>query len=196
MAAFSNLSDVSNTLKTFLLDSIPELLTPTDIVFQSPANLTAGPSALLSIFLYRVSHNPHLRNAPPIRTGISTAVKAPLPLDLEYLFTPFSTDINEELTILEKIAGLFTDNAILSGDQLEGSLAANGNTEIRIVPNDLPVQEINQLWQAFQNNPYHLGLSFIVSPVYIPSTRTEEFTRVIQRNVELVARYTDMSPDI
>lgn len=192
MSKFNNIGQVSVTLKTFLANNIPEISGTSDIVFDSPATLTAATNPVLSIFLYRVSHNAEMRNMPSYRTGISTATPAPLPLQLEYVFTPFASNIETEFSILERIAGLFYDNSVLSGSQLTGDLVANGNTELRIVPNDLSVDEINKLWQAFQNNPYHLGIAYMVSPVYVPSTKTEEFKRVVRRDVEYVARYMDL----
>ena len=98
--------------------------------------------------------------------------------------TPFSNNTETELIIIEKLMSLFYDNAVLRGDQLEGNLVANGNDALRIVPDDLSVDEIEKLWTAFPNKAYRLSVPFIVSPVCIPSSRLKVVPPVIQKDIE------------
>ncbi len=181
---FTVIRDVSETLKTLIQDNISELASSNRVVFESPAELSPGAQPHLSMFLYKVRYNKYLRNEQRVRTGPNQIQDKPLVLDLMYLMTPFSNNTETELIVIEKLMSLFYDNAVLRDDQLEGDLVANGNEALRIVPDDLSVDEIEKLWTAFPNKAYRLSVPFLVSPVCIPSSRFKTVPPVIQRDVE------------
>lgn len=180
------LRDVGETLKKLVdAQKIPNLKTD-GIVFDSPADITAANDAKLSIFLYRAVENSHLRNIQPEPIGLDKMRPPPLTLDLHYLFTPFCKDIATELIILESIMQIFYDSSVLKGDLLEDSLKESGNNEIRIVPDNSSFEEAGKVWERFPNKDYKLSVSYILSPVKIPSGKpVTTITRVLEKEINM-----------
>ncbi len=181
---FTVIRDVSESLKSFIQDNIDEISNPNRVVFDSPAEVNAGGQPRLSLFLYKVRYNKYWRNEPRTRVGVNQIQDKPLIMDLMYLMTPFSNNTETELIVIEKLLSLFYDNTVLRGDQLEGDLIANGNESLRIVPDDLSLDEIEKLWTAFPNRSYRLSIPFIVSPECIPSSRINIVPPVIRKDIE------------
>ncbi len=180
------LRDVGETLKNLLVGKTIPNLSNDGIVFDSPADITAAKDAKLSIYLYRVVENSHLRNVEPAQIGLDKMQSSPLTLDLYYLFTPFCKDITTELIILESLMQIFYDYSVLKGGLLEDSLKESGNDEIRIVPNNFTFEETSKLWEGFPNKDFKLSVSYILSPVKIPSGKPiTTITRVIEKNIDM-----------
>jgi hypothetical protein len=179
------LKDIGDSLKKFLHRITPELESENSIVFDSPADLESTGNNTLSVFLYQVIENSYLRNAEPEPVDIDQMRHPPLTIDLHYILTPYAKKIETELIIMEKLMQLFHDNSVLKGDMLEGGLQGSGE-QIRIVPNNLTLDEINKLWERFPNKSYKLSVSYILTPVKIPSARpTEIVKRILERDIEL-----------
>lgn len=173
--------DIGKTLKKLLKD-IPGLSGMSSIEFKSPADMESEPASLqMSIFLYQAIANTHLRNVPPMPVNLDKMQYPPLTVDLHYIVTPYAQDKEAELLAMEGIMQIFHDNAVLKGDLLQGNLEDTGNTEIRIVPNPLSLDDLNKLWSTFPNKPFKPSASYILTPVRIPSAKPLE---VIKRVVE------------
>ena len=180
------LRDVSLTLKELLFPKIPEFKDDSDlVVFDSPADISTNKN-LLSIFLYQIVENSSLRNINPEPIDTNQLRYPPLALDLYYIITAYGTNRETELLIVERLMQILHDESVLKGEMLKGDLAKTGNTEIRIVPNNLTFEEINKLWERFPNKPYKISASYILSPVRIPSGKEPmKITRVIERDINL-----------
>lgn len=178
--------DVSDTLKALILDNIQELKTDT-VLFDSPAEVDGTTtSARLSMFLYQVAPNPFLRNQEPVYGAeLNQRTYPPLPLDLHYLFTPYANNRETEFIILGSLMRTFHDNAIIREASLQGGLKESGNLEIKVVPNALSLDELNKLWGMFPNKGMKLSAAYLVTPVQIPSQKTEKFTRVLEKSMEI-----------
>lgn len=183
--SFTVLRDVNESMRSLLQSKVAELANPNAIVYDSPANITPSGSPKLSLFLYKVRYNKELRNTPPERISVVQEQKTPLHMDLLYLLTPLSNDNETQLIIMEKVVQALHDTAVLKGVLLKGQLIANGNPELRIVPDDLSLSEIFSLWQVFPNKDYRLAVTYCVTPVRVPSSRIEGITRVIQKTVNI-----------
>lgn len=180
------LRDVGETLKNLLVGQKIPNLNKDGIVFDSPADITAAKDAKLSIYLYRFVENSHFRNVEPEPIDLDKMRHPPLTLDLYYLFTPFCKDIATELIILESLMQIFYDYSVLKGELLEDSLKGSGNDEIRIVPNNFTFEETSKLWEGFPNKDFKLTVSYILSPVKIPSGKPiETITRVMEKNIDM-----------
>jgi hypothetical protein len=194
MGNFTILRDLADTLKDLMYtdlndpNSTENLITEQNIIFNSPADIdypTEGtPPTKLSIFLYQIVQNSFLRNSEWEPVGLDKRQNPPLALDLYYLFTPYASDKTTEFVLLEKIMTCFYDNAVLKGSILKGSLPNSGNDEIRIVPHSFSFDEINKLWERFPNKPFKLSLAYLISPVRIPSYKSESITRVTERIID------------
>ena len=175
--------DVSTSLKTLLKENVAELNDDNYITFGSPSDVDAT-NISLSMCLYYLTESPSMRNSEkdPI-VGTNQFYAPPAYLDLYYLMTPYAKDRDTELLILGKIFQLFHEHAVLSDNDLKGNLAACGNEKIRISYNNLSLQDIKQLWEVFPGKPAKLSLSYLVSPVRLPSEQIMIIPRVLEREL-------------
>lgn len=184
MAALTVLRDVNETIKQLLKNRIPELSDENAIIFDSPGDIEQVTTPKLSVFLYKISENGYLRNTEPEPVNLNLMRYPPLTLDLSYLLTPYAANRDTELILIESIMQTLYDNPVFSGDMLQGNLAAASNDKIRITPYGLSLDDLNKLWSTFPNKTYKLSLSYIVTPVRVPSGRPDRgITRVVERDV-------------
>lgn len=183
--------DVTDLLKNLIQNNIGELNSPTAVTLDSPGDI-AAPSTQdqLSLFLYRISENPFLKNQEMVQIGPDKLQASPLVLDLFYLLTPYAKDREAEQIILAKLMRLFYDNAILSGTILGDSLLESGNTELKVIMNAIDLNQLNVLWGMFPNKSYRIGLSYIITPLIIPSTRELGAQRVIRKEIDIFYQKT------
>lgn len=183
------LRDVGESVKELLRQKISELSDENTILFDSPADVEDTTTPKLSMFLYQIVENGHLRNVEPKSTGIDQTRYPPLALDLYYIFTPFANNRETEVIILERIMQIFYDNAIIKGEMLTLSLKESGNDEIRIIPNNLSFEELNKLWERFPNKNFKLSVSYILTPVKIPSEKPDTIIkRVIEKDIKVYTK--------
>lgn len=158
----------------------------TEINLDSPGDLDHTPDKGLSLFLYRIMENSSLRNQDVVPEAFVNPVRlrnAPLALDLFYLIIPFG-DSESRLILLEKVMQLFHDFPILDSSLLPAGLINTGNREVKILFNDYSIEDANKLWSLFPNKPYRLSLSYLITPLIIPSSRISEraISRVITKD--------------
>ena len=159
-----------------------------DILLDSPGELEPIPDTGLSIFLYKLSENPPLRNQDFVQDRYANPVRfrnPPLALDLFYLIIPFGNSESRQI-ILEKVMQLFHDYPILDKSLLSDDLINTGNHELKILLNEITIDDLNKIWSLFPNKPYRLSISYMVTPLMIPSSRITErdIFRVITKETE------------
>jgi hypothetical protein len=177
--------DVSTSLKTLIKENVPELNDDSYITFGSPSDVDSS-NISLSMCLYYLTESPGMRNSEndPI-AGTNQFYTPPAYLDLYYLMTPYAKDRDTELLILGKIFQLLHEHSVLSDSDLKGNLIACGNEKIRISYNNLSLQDIKQLWETFPGKPSKLSLSYLVSPVRLPSDKLITIPRVEKKELGL-----------
>jgi len=177
---FTIIRDIGNTLRELLETSIPAF--QGSVSFNSPADMQtpAGNQRFLSVFLYQITENASLRNRHMESPDPERAIYPPMVLDLYYLITPYAAGRDDEFDLLERVARIFHDHGGLSGSNLKGMLLESGNEVLRIVQNFLSLEDLNHLWSVFAK-PFKTSLAYLVTPVYIPSTRVVQTPRVVQR---------------
>jgi Pvc16 N-terminal domain len=174
MASPTVLRDIGVTVKKLLQSSIDEL---------AATSTSSTATDVLSIFLYQVGESAHLRNVEPSPIGTEKMEYPPVTIDLHYMFTAYAQNRDTELMILGKLMQVFRRYAVLRGDVLQGALQTTGNDEIRVVPNVLSLDELNKIWSLFPNKGLKLSLSYMLTPVRIPSENVIDITRVQQREI-------------
>lgn len=179
--ALTVLRDINDTLKALLKAHIPELAGEEAIVFDSPGDMEQPATPKLSVFLYLITENPCLRNEEPLAVGLDKMRRPPLYLDLHYLFTPYAQNKETETIIMEGVMQTLYDHAILSGSQLQGSLAANGHDPLKITPKTLSLDELNKLWSVFPNKAFKLSVSYLMTPAIVQSDIVKDITRVVEK---------------
>jgi len=185
MADFTVIGDIGETLKKLLMDDPWTGIIPKpEITFKSPKEIKddGGSTNKVSLFIYQIVENPHLKNEEPIRVGDSQVQTPPLVLDLFYLVTPYSDDKTQEKYILGKVMQIFYDHAVLSGTVLQGSLAGS-DYELRLVAHPLSLDDLTKLWSSFQEVAYRLSVGYLVTPVKIDSYRQLGIQRVVSKEV-------------
>ena len=85
--------------------------------------------------------------------------------------------------VLTNIIQAFHNNAILKRPELSKDLVDSGNTELRIVFNNLTMEEMNRIWGMFRNCSYKTCLSYTVTPVRLSAIPTEAERRVISKTI-------------
>jgi hypothetical protein len=181
--------DVTVALRELLTQNIPGISVNLDLQDHSSTGMG------VSLFLYSVNENPYLKNQEFEETGGSRLVHPPLILDLYYLIVPFSgggppPDIareNEQMILATVMRALY-DNSRITGPQLGNSLIESGNTELRIISNELSLDQMSNLWTMIRNASYRLCVSYIVTPLKVPSTRELETRRVISKQLDFVKK--------
>jgi uncharacterized protein DUF4255 len=182
------IKDVGDTLAKILAENVNELQFENSISFGPPPPDEPSQNGL-SLFLYLVSENLHLKNQEFEMDGPDKLHYPPLTLDLYYLLTPFSKagDLEAqgvEMMILANVMRTLHDNSILRGPSLGDSLLESGNTELRVVLNDISIEQLYQLWTMFKDTKYRLAVSYLVTPLIIPSSRELTARRVITKQLD------------
>ena len=183
------LRDVGESVKELLHQKISQLSDENSILFDSPGDIEDTTTPKLSMFLYQIVENSHLRNVEHKPIGIDQIRNPPLALDLYYIFTPFANNRETEIIILERIMQILYDNAVIKDEMLTVSLKESGNDKIRIIPNNLSFEELNKLWERFPNKDFKLSVSYIFTPIKIPSEKPDtRIKRVMEKDIEVKIR--------
>jgi hypothetical protein len=179
MAGYSLLHDLTFTLRKRLFDALASAAdddfdlndAASDILVQAPAAASAD-NGKVSLFLYFMGINGHMRNRPMVNVGTEALLKPPLPFQLKYLLTPVNDDHLTNQLMLGRMIQFLYDNPTLGP---EASLPLDdkkgGTTELRIHPDNLSIDALNQIWTAM-SEPYRLSYSFSVDVVTIDSNKT------------------------
>lgn len=190
MASDTVIADVGDTLIQLLQDNMSDLVTPDSIILFSPGELE-GDEPRLTLFLYQVFENEFLKNQEMQPVSDTTLQHPPLTLDLFYMLTAYPsggiTDRSErtleEHRLLGRAMSIFYDNAILRGSVLRGSLAGT-DAELRIILTTMSMENLTQLWSAFNGQPFRPSVFYQVTPAPIDSTRQRDVERVIEKDMQ------------
>ena len=181
------ISDVSATLQSVLTDAFSTLLPappPVAEIHDLQGVISTAP-ARMTLFLFEVVEDASMRNRPPGRSVTPpdlTVTKAPIPLILRYLLTPWSGDRLTDHRLLGRALQVLHDGAILSGPQLQGGLTGSSEAiKLKLAP--LTLEERTRVWHAVQR-PYRLSITYDVRVINIDSNVTEVRTPVRSRILE------------
>lgn len=186
MAGYSAVSDVSRTLVNALKDGMvdpgpPEvaLVERDEVGLASPDD--AGDLSLrLTLYLYRVSENGHLKNAERQEIDVTRYKRPPLALDLYYLLTahPATDGDNDQMDphlVLGRAMQVLHDGSVLEG------FDAEEEAYVSIYPQSM--DEMANIWNTFQDESFQPSISYLVTPVLIESTEEETVQRVVERRI-------------
>lgn len=178
MSDFNAIAAVTNSLKALIEQEVDGL---TVEVLKAPVELS-GTEPRLSLYLYRVEHNPFTANLDwQTRTDTQLAA-APFGLNLHFLVTPYGPDEVEIQRTLGEVMRAFHENALIQSDNpvLDATLAQM-TEELRIVPRTLPLGEMIDLWRSFEKASYRLSTTYEVSTILIDSRVLRNVQRVQER---------------
>ncbi|MFJ9406939.1 Pvc16 family protein [Streptomyces sp. NPDC101393] len=216
MSDFRGIGGVSATLKTLLEDrmELPDGVKTVPVTISSPVFSAKDTDPRceqprVSLFLYRVAENGHLRNQDiPGRGSPAAYGKPPLSLNLHYLITAYG---NDELSDTGSAVPLFDDTKahFLLGsamrvlhdtpvitEDLTTVRAPSGRTVLHASLRDefeylrprfelLSLEDISKVWTALALR-FRLSAAFVVNVVQIAGRRVTPVPRAVGRPVSAV----------
>ena len=185
MSDYTAIADVSYTLIDLLRDNMGDLIDPDSIVVVSPGDIEPNDNVRLSLFLFQVIENVHMKNQEMQIIDPAKLKYPPLIMDLSYMLTSYPSsgiqDITErtmeEHSILGKAMQVIHDNSIIADPFLRGCLTDDGQ-ELHISQTPLNLDDMTKIWSTFQDRPFRPSVCYLVSNVRIESTREKEAKRV------------------
>ncbi len=186
MSDYTAIADVGETLIDLLRGNMENLIPDDSIALVSPGEIQANDTIRLSLFLYQVSENVHMRNQELQILDPTTFNYPPITLDLFYMLTSYPSSgildlterTKEEHSILGRAIRILYENAIIAGTALKGSLSENYD-EMHITMSHLSLDDITKIWNTFQDKPFRPSVCYLVTPVMIDSTRMMSTQRVV-----------------
>jgi len=163
------------------------LINPDSIILFSPGEIEASDSVRLSLFLFQIIENVHMKNQEMQKINVTKLKYPPLILDLYYMLTSYpspgiqdKTDrTKEEHSILGRAMQILYDNSIISGSTLRGNLKEN-DQELHISQTPLSLDDLTKIWNTFQDKPLRPSICYMVNTIRIESTREKDAKRVIE----------------
>jgi hypothetical protein len=188
MSDYRAIADVGETLVELLRDNMQDLIPRRQsIVMASPGEIEANDDVRLSIFLYQVLENIHLKNQEMQIKDPTILEFPPIALDLYYILTAYPSGVQditertrEEHSILGKAIQIINDNTLLTGSVLKGSLAMNGY-DLHITLTPVNLDDMTKMWTTFPGKPFRSSICFLATPVMIDSGRQITVHRVMSK---------------
>ncbi len=88
--------------------------------------------------------------------------------------------------IIEKIMQIFYDNSVFADEMINDNLRNSENHAIKIVPDNLSFDDLSKLWERFPDKDFKLSISYVLTPVRIPSGKPmTTITRVLEKDIDM-----------
>ncbi|WP_028066679.1 DUF4255 domain-containing protein [Solirubrobacter soli] len=155
-------------LKRHITDSLEADLATVAIDLRSPAELDKDNiTTAVSLWLYRVTVQPDLYNAPLRRPADDAIAHRSLPLDLSYLITALHPEPKARLSLTGRVLQVVNDHVRLRGSDLEETMAGT-DAELRLSIETTTLSEDSNLWYTLQA-PFRLAVPVRMQVVDIAS---------------------------
>lgn len=155
-----------------------------DITFSLPSDDLEG-APRLSLYLYRIEPDGHLRNQYPLSDGTAGLRMPPLVVQLHYLVTPLDEDDDTNHLIAGCILQHFHDQPFLSslnGTPLDRSYGG-ASDRFSIVLESLSTEELSRIWSVLDGG-FRLSIGYLVRTVAIDSaTGVTDAKRVVDAHI-------------
>ncbi|TFH40676.1 MAG: DUF4255 domain-containing protein [ANME-2 cluster archaeon] len=195
MSSYTAIEDAGITLLNLLKnnmkdmgDIIPPESIDTSIVLGSPGKAEEMDGIRISLFLYQIIENIHLKNQEMQRIGISIENYPPISLDLYYMLTAHpgtqnQRDITEstkqEHRILGRAIQILHDNSTVKMETIDPDI----KEEWHIVLNPLSLDDMTKIWTTFQGKSMRPSVCYLVTPIQIHSEREKIVQRVVSKEM-------------
>ena len=165
---------VGESLRTYLDHSYPADLRaahPCDFRLVSSGELASADEIddALTLYLYRVTVNEHLRNVHKVVDVRHETV--PLSVDLHFLVTAWSRSALGEHTILAWAMRQLQQHPVLDQSSLSPEAAWEPGDFVQLVPAELSIDDMMRIWDAL-TPPYRLSVSYVARVVRIDTEAT------------------------
>ena len=182
---FTNIRAASLTLRAVLERSfradpdLAQLFDPAQggavVSLATPDGMESAGEVGLSVWAYRLVRDDLTLNQPQVRPAPNRLLRQRLPVRVHYLMTPIVTGNanapapEAEQLIIGRVLQTFSDEPLISGPDLGGSLQATA-VEIAVRLETLGLEEITRIWDSLER-PYQLCISYEVGIIGIDSAR-------------------------
>jgi hypothetical protein len=155
------------------------LLSSGELQKENPGTTT------LTLYLYRVIMNEHLRNTA---RDPAAGDFPPLALDLHFLLNVWSDQASAEHTVLAWAMRELYHHETLSASDLLPDPGWDAGDLIQVIPAELSNEDLMRIWHAI-NIPYRLSVSYIARVVRIdPDTPPAVAKPVVARHIEITEK--------
>ena len=149
------------------------------IKLTNPAD--PDPDRRVSLWLYNILPNEHLRNSDFVRVKGDDQIQfPPLSLNLYYLLTPSTGSDEGDQYVLGKSMQILNDSAVL---QVNNPGAPGTAEELHLSMAQRSIEELAEVWEALQK-PYRLSVCYEVRSVRIASQRQIDASRLVERSTD------------
>jgi hypothetical protein len=182
MADFQAVHSVGSSVVRYLRNAYPDSLPSCGFTLISSGELAEDKDlpTTLSLYLYRIAINEHLRNRSPESRG-------PLFLDLHFLLTVWAKTASEEQIIFAW--ALRQLHAVPALDL--SFLSPEGGWEpgdmVHFIPGEISHEDMMRVWDAVTPS-YRLSFPYIARVVRIDPERSEDGRPVVATRLELTDR--------
>jgi Pvc16 N-terminal domain len=178
VADFHAIHSVGSSVLTYLRNAYPDNLPSCEFHLISSGELAEDKDlgTALSLYLYRIGVNEHLRNRGPAH-GPSDA-RGPLSLDLHYLLTVWAKSASEEQVILGWALRQLHTIPVLDVSSLSAEGGWHPGDVVHLIPAEISNEDMMRIWDAVIPS-YRLSFPYIARVVLIDPERMEEGRPVV-----------------
>jgi uncharacterized protein DUF4255 len=170
---------MGDTIVYLLRAGVPPLVNPNDIALSTPDDFNSAPNQpTITVFLYRVSISPEMRNGPKRVLPDGRVTRPLLPLDLRYLITAWAKDTRGELQLIGRILQVLYDHPELGPADLQGTSWDVDDT-VQLVCETLGVEDHYRIWDTTEI-PYRLSLTYLARVVGLAPTEALQIAPVVE----------------
>lgn len=188
MANIHSINSVGSSIMQFLRNAYPAELReayPCDFRIVSSGELAENTdefNTTITLYLYRVIINEHIRNASiSLNSGKNTQI--PLSVDLHFMISVWADSAAAEHTLCAWVMSQIHQHPIMDVSSLteEGNWSAD--EVVHIIPAELSNQDLMRIWDAVA--PYYrLSISYIARVVRIEGDDSDSVTPVVATRYE------------
>jgi hypothetical protein len=150
--------------QTFLPPFAFDAVSSSELSREDAAGDNAAGADRVSIYLYRVSVDPHLRTAG--RAPTPEMEPLPLSLHLHLLLSLWSTNASSDHLVLAWLMRQLHLNPVLDSAALNSDASWGADEVVHLIPSELTNEDMMRLWDALTPS-YRLSLSYIARVVRI-----------------------------
>lgn len=134
------------------------------------------PSDTVSLFLYRITVNEHLRNS--VTPGQTFDELPALSLDLHYLLTIWSDSASDEQLIAAWVMRELNRHSLIDVSMLSDEADWRPDEMVQVIPAELSTEDMMRIWDSISPS-YRLSLSYVARAVRIDSDKTDDRPKVV-----------------
>ena len=170
MANFYSINSVGDSIMQFLRNAYPQALRdahPCDFRIVSSGEMaesTEDFTTTVSLYLYRIIMNEHVRNTTTSRSLRDESV--PLSVDLHFMLSVWANSAEAEHTICAWAMSQLHQHPIMDISSLTAEGGWSADDVVHIIPAELSNEDLMRIWDAIA--PYYrLSVSYIARVVRI-----------------------------